>query len=408
MHLPTHWLSEVAPKQPELSQFRQYSTSASRPQWKIVLDLAIIIVVFTYNLPVVINVQPPRLSLPVIILVFVGVCLPFLWRHRFPIIVFLITLAAIGLHFLLGVPISVADIMLVLCLCSLATKLQWQLTVIPLLTTLIFVIIATHQPYVAGYLSVGEIGFFITAILLSYSWGITLQLYRQHISNLRLRTVELQQAQKTREIMAKEEERKRIARELHDIVSHSLSSVVALSEGAAATINSDPEKAYKAIQLISKTGRDALGEMRTMLALLRTAGEEESKPQPTLQDLAELLDNARTTNTNISYEQSGDLSQLNPGLQLTTYRVVQEALTNVRKHAGLDAATTINIECTPARLKVIIANTVPNPPEHTVPSGYGLAGMRERVKAHGGTLEAGELPDGRFQITATIPLGEAL
>lgn len=331
----------------------------------------------------------------------------FLLRHQFPLAAFLVTLAFITVHFLLNIPFAVADIMLVLCLCSLTTQLRWQLTVLPLLATLAWTVIATHQPFSAGYLSIGEIGFIIAIILLSYSWALTLKLYKQHITNLKLRAVELQRAQESRELIAKAEERRRIARELHDVVSHSLSSVVALSEGATATIDSDPEKARKAIQLIGKTGRDALGEMRAMLALLRTSDELESAPQPGVKDLEELLANARSTNKNISYRHSGNLATLNAGMQLTLYRIVQEALTNVRKHAAAHATVTIVVDRTPTMLQVIITNATVKSPATSNQTGYGLSGMRERVEAHGGSMKAGLLATGNFQIKISIPVKES-
>lgn len=378
-----------------------------QPKRKRVLDVAVIVVIYSYNFPIVFSAQQSTQSTPLIVIVFAGVCLPFLLRHQFPLAAFLVTLAFITVHFLLNIPFAVADIILVLCLCSLTTQLRWQLTVLPLLATLAWTVIATHQPFSAGYLSIGEIGFIIAIILLSYSWALTLKLYKQHITNLKLRAVELQRAQESRELIAKAEERRRIARELHDVVSHSLSSVVALSEGATATIDSDPEKARKAIQLIGKTGRDALGEMRAMLALLRTSDELESAPQPGVKDLEELLANARSTNKNISYRHSGNLATLNAGMQLTLYRIVQEALTNVRKHAAAHATVTIVVDRTPTMLQVIITNATVKSPATSNQTGYGLSGMRERVEAHGGSMKAGLLATGNFQIKISIPVKES-
>ncbi len=374
-------------------------------RWQLFFDIAVVLVIFSYNLPIVLSTH--SVPLAAVICVFLGVCLPFLWRKKYPRIVFVITFIFIIIQYFCGIPIAAADVMLLLVLCSVATQLLWKHSIAPLIVTISWIPIATWNPFQAGYLNIGELGFIVLVVLLSYSWAITLRLYRQNIAGLKQRTIELQAAQEVREQMAKEEERKHIARELHDIVSHSLSSVVALSEGAVANIKSDPEQAAKAMRLAGDVSRSSLNEMRTMLNLLRAAKPETITPQPNATDLPQLINSARETGTSIDFRQKGTLEDLTPGLQLTIYRIIQEGLTNVRKHAAADTHVVVSIDRLTTKLVITMVNTHPLPSVEGS-QGHGISGMRERVLAYGGELEATTklaMKPPQFFLSATIPLG---
>lgn len=382
------------------------NSKASR--WQQVLDVAIVLVVYAYNLPVAFSTRDEATPLAAIPLIYAAVCLPFLWRRRYSQAVFYVTAACVSLHLLLGMGPAVADVMLVFTLCSLTVRTRWQATIIPVLVTIALIVAATYEPFIAGYLSIGEIGFVIVATLLAYSWATVLRIYRQYIDSLRQRAIDAEQAQQAREQMIMAEERKRIARQLHDVVSHSLSSMIALSEGALATTRSNPEQSQRAIEQINSTGRSALNEMRTILTLLRSDTQGMLAPQPSIANIGELIESVRAAGVDIVFRSEGEFSDLSPGLQLTVYRVLQESLTNVVKHAGTTCTVRVDIQRTPEQLVIVVVNTVAEQSmDPALPvSGLGIQGMRERVHAFGGDVQAGPTADGGFQVIVRLPLGD--
>ncbi|MDR1265976.1 MAG: sensor histidine kinase [Propionibacteriaceae bacterium] len=199
-------------------------------------------------------------------------------------------------------------------------------------------------------------------------------------------------------------ERSRIARELHDIVSHSLAVMVTLSDGAARLVRSEPEAAAKAMAEISHTGRRAVGDMRRLLAFVRS--EADLKPQPSLNDLGDLVASLRQSGLPAKINLSTTLPQ-DAAFGLTVYRIVQEALTNVLRHAPASPEVTVQISRpTPDRIDITVDNAPGASPLAVVGSGsgHGLVGMRQRVAVWGGALEAGPRPGGGWRVHATLPL----
>lgn len=205
-------------------------------------------------------------------------------------------------------------------------------------------------------------------------------------------------------------ERVRIAREVHDIVAHSLSVIVALADGAAVTIQRDPEQAREAIALAAETGRTALAEMKQSLGVLRTGSDAADRPQvgpePVLADLDTLLDSVRRTGLQVSYRTTGSTRDLPSMLQLALYRLVQEATTNTVKHARRATRLTVSVRRGQADLRVMVDdNGDPAvsgaPVENT--TGHGLLGMRERIALHDGRLFAGPTASG-WRVSAWLPL----
>jgi len=214
-------------------------------------------------------------------------------------------------------------------------------------------------------------------------------------------------------------ERMRIARELHDIVAHSVTVMVLQGAGARRMLSTQPRRADQALADIDTIGKQAMDELRRLLMVLRApdptgestmdhSGDAVSairSPQPRLTDLDRLLAQVRGTGLRVSRHITGQPRHLDPSVDLTAYRVVQEALTNVTKHAAPDAGTTVALDWTDEQLTVHIANEPCPPPRRPVPScGYGLTGLRERVGLVGGTLTAGHTPEGGFAVTATLPV----
>jgi signal transduction histidine kinase len=202
------------------------------------------------------------------------------------------------------------------------------------------------------------------------------------------------------------QERARIARELHDVVAHHVSMVAVQAETARLTTPGMPPEGQARLAAIGDTARDALTEMRRLLGVLRTdaGGDAEHAPQPGLERLGELLDGAREAGTSVRLTLRGEAVALSPGVDLTAYRVLQEALTNARRHApGAEVAVEVLYAADSVRLKVSDNGPGPAGPDH---GGHGLVGMHERVAMVGGTLQVGPADGGGFAVEASLPIGD--
>jgi len=172
-------------------------------------------------------------------------------------------------------------------------------------------------------------------------------------------------------------------------------------------MRTDPGTAENALAAISGTGRQALTEMRRLLGVLRTAGDQAAlAPVPGLGELRELLDQARTAGLAVSYTLSGTPRELPEGAELAAYRVVQESLTNTRKHAGLAASAAVTLRYEPEGLTVEVTDDGMAAPASDG-GGHGLAGMRERIEMYGGSVQAGPLAGGGFRVLARLPCPES-
>ena len=204
-------------------------------------------------------------------------------------------------------------------------------------------------------------------------------------------------------------ERMRLAREIHDVIAHSVSVMVIQAAGARTVMDRDPLRAETALRSVERAGREALAEMRRLLGVLADGQDLRAlAPQPGLEDLPELVSSTRAAGLNASIRVDGDPVAVTQGLSLCAYRVVQEALMNTLKHAGPTQAEVYLRWCEDAlELRVsdtgrVAARGVGEPVAGS--SGHGITGMRERAAVHGGSVEAGSAPDGGFVVRATIPL----
>ena len=232
---------------------------------------------------------------------------------------------------------------------------------------------------------------------------------RQVVENLRDRNTRLVREQHLLTEKVRLEERTRIAREMHDVVAHRVSLMV-VHAGALEVGMVGNERASNAAHLIGEIGRQALDELRQVLGVLRMSEEREPAPltpQPTLTDLTALVEQSRETGMTIDFEVLDGPHPVGRTVERTAYRVVQEALTNVHKHAG-DPGTLVRLRYRPDGLDVLVENDPPSgPPAAQLPSGgHGLVGLRERVTVLGGTFEAGPRPSGGFRVFAVIPVGD--
>ena len=199
-------------------------------------------------------------------------------------------------------------------------------------------------------------------------------------------------------------ERARIARELHDVVAHHVTAIAVQAETARLTTEGMPEEGKVQLEAIGDTARDALGEMRRVLGVLRSdeGTEADREPQPGLARLDELVDTARATGTNVRVTQSGTPVQLPQGVDLCAYRILQEALTNARRHAP-GATVDVEIAFSDDTLRLRVRDDGPGAAAGQV-DGHGLLGMRERAIMVGGTLTVGPAEQGGFEVAAELPI----
>jgi signal transduction histidine kinase len=199
------------------------------------------------------------------------------------------------------------------------------------------------------------------------------------------------------------EERARIARELHDVIAHAVSLIVVQASAERRLLGADEQRTADTLETIESSGREALGELRRLLGVLRARGSERLAPQPGLEALGELLDEGRRGGHEIRLEVEGDPVQLPTGLDLTAYRIVQEALTNARKHAA-QAAVDIKLRWRPDELEIEVVDDGPGPPATANGAGHGLIGMRERASLYGGSVRAEPAAAGGFRVHARLPI----
>lgn len=239
--------------------------------------------------------------------------------------------------------------------------------------------------------------------------GMGLAANALHIWQQRVQDLQEQQQAATR--LAVELERARIARELHDVVTHNVSVMVIQAGAARKVMDAAPDRAREALLAVEAGGRTAMAELRHVMGLLtmdepndpERGLDPELAPQPGLGQLAELTDRVRATGVPVELTVTGTPAPLAPGADLAAYRVVQEALTNVVRHAG-GARVRVSVEHAPDAVRVEVIDTGGTTAAPAGPGGgHGLTGLRERLAVYGGTLEAGSRPRGGFRVRAVIP-----
>jgi signal transduction histidine kinase len=200
------------------------------------------------------------------------------------------------------------------------------------------------------------------------------------------------------------EERARIARELHDVVAHHVSVIAVQAETARLTTPDMPDEGKQRLAAIGQTARDSLTELRRLLGVLRADGTPDPgrSPQPGLDRLPELVDGARAAGTTVRLTLEGSTTPLPPGVDLTAYRIVQEALTNARRHAP-GASVDVRVGYEPDKLRLRVSDDGPGPPAADT-SGHGLLGMQERAAMVGGTLRTAAAEGGGFLVEAELPI----
>ena len=222
----------------------------------------------------------------------------------------------------------------------------------------------------------------------------------------RVQIVDRQRAEREEQQRRASDERLRLAQELHDVLAHNISLINVQAGVALHLLDDQPEQARPALANIKAASRDALHELRGALDVLRRGDEAPLLPAPRLADIDALVDGVRPSGLDVRLERRGAAEPLSAGVELAAYRIVQEALTNVTRHAGATRAT-VSLMYGDGITVEVVDNGITHVDVSAMSSGRGLAGMRERATALGGTIESGPVPSGGFRVRAHLPAGAA-
>lgn len=288
-----------------------------------------------------------------------GLVLPLLWRRRRPSLAFAVIISVFLLQLALGVWLR-ADIAVLIALYSLV--LHGELRRLPAacaVTAGALGLVAVRLPSEVHVLD--ALFFLFSTITAAVALGLAVRIRRGQLAVLRDRATRLEIERDQRSKLAAAAERTRVAREMHDIVGHNLSVIITLADGGAYATDLAPERGKQALQLIGDTGRQALGELRRMLGVLRegtqTPAEPELSPQPGVGDIDALCERIRSAGPQVVHRSSGRLNTLDRGVQLAVYRIVQEALTNALKHGGPDARVELTVSVEDSLLHIDVHDT---------------------------------------------------
>jgi signal transduction histidine kinase len=239
--------------------------------------------------------------------------------------------------------------------------------------------------------------------VLIFALGRMVHAYRRHASGQQDRAERLEREQEALAARAVAAERSRIARELHDVIAHSLSVIVVQAAAERRVLGPGRDSTADTLASIEQAGRQAMTELRRLLGLLRKSdGEVSLAPQPGLGELGDLVAEVREAGVEVDVRTDGDLAVLPRGLDLTAYRIVQEALTNVLKHAAAHRAQ-VSLRCLGRCLDIDVTDDGTSAAAAS-PGGFGLVGMRERVSVYGGTVQVGYRDGGGFRVHASLPV----
>lgn len=351
---------------------------------------------------------PPRPLPSVWAYVLVAICfLPLALRRRYPLSVLAVVAVASGVYSWLPHPPALTLIAVLIALYTVGTRYPREelalATVVAAAITL-----PASLPAFGTTFWVGELVRVAALLAAAALLGDATRNRRAYVAEVEHRALE---AERTREEEARrrvDEERLRIARELHDITAHSLSIIAVQSGMAKHVIRKNPEQATSALEAISDTSRSALNELRSVIGVLRgvdEAGGVPLAPAPSLSRLEDLTRPLEEAGLAVEAQVTGDLGRLPSVVDASAYRIVQEAFTNVMRHAGASRVE-VRVEAGEDEVRITVRDDGRGAPEGTAapPEGHGIPGMRERALALGGTFRAAPIRGGGFEVGARLPL----
>jgi signal transduction histidine kinase len=341
----------------------------------------------------------------------IAIAVPVALRRSYPTWAFAAGIVIGAVQVLFNVRPSATDVAVVILLYTLAAYRPRRVSVSGLAVCLLGSAIAVARWWTPGdltavnWLLVSTI-MFAGPSLIAWVLGDSMRYRRAYYTGLEDRAARLEAERDAQAQIAAAAERARIARELHDVVAHNVSVMVVQADGASYTLDTDPDRAREALGAIAGTGRQALAEMRRLLGVLRQdkdGTDPERAPLPGIGQLGELLEHTRAAGLAVGLTVEGVPQPLPDGAALAAYRIVQESLTNTRKHAGPMATAQVTLRYLEDALVLRITDDGPGPAPASDGGGHGLTGMRERVAVYGGWVQAGPNAGGGFQVTARLP-----
>jgi signal transduction histidine kinase len=359
-------------------------------------DVALVLVILVASFAL-----PPRFGLhrPRDFAFQVALVVPLVWRRRAPAVVFGVLATVAFLQWLVADPLF-ADVALLVGLFTLAVHDTPRRALTGTAVLEVGAVMASVRWAPAG--NVLKSLLFLTGLVVAALFiGMTLRTWRVYMNSLVDRAARLETERDQQALLASATERSRIAREMHDVVAHNVSIMVTLADGARVVAGTDPERAGEAMAEVSDVGRAALADMRHLLGVLRSGDETVGRqPQPQLSGLPQLIQGVRTTGLAIKFAEQGESFDVSPGAGLTVYRIVQESLTNVVKHA--DRASSVDIHLTFDAPFISVAVRDDGELVDRCSEGHGLEGMRERAAMFDGALIAGPMPGGGWEVVARV------
>ncbi|WP_236791822.1 sensor histidine kinase [Amycolatopsis sp. GM8] len=329
---------------------------------------------------------------------------PLVWRRHAPLVVFGWMAVVAAVQWLVW-QVVVADAALLIALYTVAV-LCGRKTALAAWGLLELGILLAALKWAPGS-DVADVFVFLSGLATAaFVLGRNVRTRRAYLASLEDRARRAEHERDQQAQLAAAAERARIAREMHDIVAHNLSVMIALADGAAFGARGNPEQAEAAARQVSATGRQALGEMHRLLGVLRGEGQEPSRaPQPGIEQLDELIGQVRAAGLPTSLTVTGTSFPLSPTAQLAVYRLVQEALTNVLKHADTPGEAWVLLRYRDPVVEVEIGDNGHGRPVASTVNGHGLAGMAERAAMFDGHVVAGPRPGGGWRVRAELASG---
>jgi signal transduction histidine kinase len=345
---------------------------------------------------------------PAALLAYVLIALAFLplaGRRRFPLTVLVTVGLASALYDLFALPRSFGLVALLIALYTVGTLYdRWRLTAIAAVVG--GMSLALAMPDWNSTLFYADVARILAPIVVAAALGDAARNRRAFLEEAQQRAMAAEATREEETRRRVDEERLRIARDLHDITAHSL-SVIAVQAGAAAHVmDTDPQEARRSLLAIRETSRSALHELRGLLGVLRGAGDGPAPlaPAPSLARLDDLTQPLQDAGFTLLVEREGDLAGLPAFADGTAFRIIQEALTNVLRHAT-PCAVTVSVKRAPTALAIVVEDDGPAiAGDEPAGQGHGIPGMRERAAAVGGTVETGPTPAGGWRVSALLPL----
>jgi signal transduction histidine kinase len=369
------------------------------------VDALVAAAVLLVTLPATVRLGHDR---PAAWLFAAALVLPLIWRRRAPVAVFAVLAVVALVQWAVGLRLA-ADFALLVALYTVATTQPRRIALAALAVLEAGVLLAAVRFAPTGD-AIGSFVFLSGLVAAAYFVGTSVRNRRAYLGALVDRAARAERERDQQARLAATEERTRLARELHDIVAHSLTVVVTLAEAATASAESDPAAARAAMGQVATTGRTALGEMRRLLDVLRTEPGEpvaDLAPAPGLDGVDGLVAGARAAGLPVRLTVAGRPRRLPAAMDATAHRVVQESLTNVLKHAVDPSAVEVLVRWEDGGLVLQVGDDGRSAAASGEP-GHGLTGMRERVALFGGELSAGPTAAGGWRVRARLPLaGEA-